>query len=111
LAALAKETAIVTPAALALWEAFLLLRERRVAAAMRTHAGWVAALLFPAVPLAAWYGYHFHKTGFVFGNPEYLRYNASANLDVQRIGVSLYHRLLHLTMHMNLFVPVVCALA
>jgi 4-amino-4-deoxy-L-arabinose transferase-like glycosyltransferase len=107
LAALSKETAILTPAALALWEAFLSLRERT----LRDHAFWIAALLAPILPLLAWYGYHYHRTGFVFGNPEYLRYNATANLDAHRIALCLYHRLLHLTMHMNMFVPVTCTAA
>ena len=107
LAALSKETAIITPAALALWEAVLYFRDRK----LRPHATWIAALLAPILPLASWYAYHRHRTGFAFGNPEYLRYNATANLDPHRIELSLYHRLLHLTMHMNLFVPVTCALA
>lgn len=111
LAALAKETSIVTPAALAMWEIASLLRERRTEPAVREHAGWLAAMLFPALPLAGWYWYHFSRTGFVFGNPEFLRYNATANLDTHRIVLCLYHRLLHLTMHMNLFVPTVCTLA
>jgi len=111
LGALSKETAVVTPAALAAWESFLLLRERSIAGAVHEHAAWVGAMLFPALPLAAWYAYHFHETGFMFGNPEFLRYNATANLDAHRIMLCLYHRLLHLTMHMNLFVPVVCTLA
>lgn len=111
LSVLAKETAIVTPAALAIWETILLVRERADAEARRAHVTWVAALLFPALPLAGWYAYHFHKTGFIFGNPEFLRYNATANLDAHRIALCLYHRLLHLTMHMNLFVPTVCTLA
>ena len=97
--------------ALAILEAFLLVRERSVPGLRRAHAGWLGALLAPILPLAAWYAYHFHRTGFVFGNPEYLRYNATANLDAHRIALCLYHRLLHLTMHMNLFVPVLCALA
>ena len=107
LAALSKETAIVTPAALALWEAIQYLRDRK----LRPHATWITALLAPALPLIARYAYHYRRTGFVFGNPEYLRYNATANLDAHRIALSLYHRLLHLTMHMNLFVPVTCAIA
>jgi 4-amino-4-deoxy-L-arabinose transferase-like glycosyltransferase len=107
LAALSKETAIITPAALALWEAFLLLRDRKP----RLHAPWIAAFLTPILPLAAWYAYHYHRTGFVFGNPEFLRYNATANLDAHRIALCLYHRLLHLTLHMNMFVPVICTLA
>ena len=111
LAALSKETAIVTPVALAILEAFLLVRERSVPGLRRAHSRWLGALLAPILPLTAWYAYHFHRTGFVFGNPEYLRYNATANLDAHRIALCLYHRLLHLTMHMNLFVPVLCALA
>jgi 4-amino-4-deoxy-L-arabinose transferase-like glycosyltransferase len=107
LAALSKETAIITPAALALWEAILLVRTRK----LRPHVGWIAALLSPILPLAAWYAFHYHRTGFVFGNPEFLRYNATANLDSHRILLCLYHRLLHLTMHMNMFVPVSCAIA
>jgi 4-amino-4-deoxy-L-arabinose transferase-like glycosyltransferase len=111
LAALSKETAIVSPVALAVWESYLLLRDRSVPNLRRAHFGWLAALLAPILPLAAWYAYHFHRTGFVFGNPEFLRYNATANLDAHRIALCLYHRLLHLTMHMNMFVPVLCALA
>ena len=109
LAALSKETAIVTPAALAAWEAFLLWRGRRLSGSVRMHVGWAAALLAPILPLTTWYAYHYHRTGFVFGNPEFLRYNATANLSVHRIALCLYHRLLHLTMHMNMFVPVTCA--
>ena len=107
LAALSKETAIITPAALALWEAILYFRDRN----LRVHATWIAAFLAPILPLAAWYAYHYHRTGFVFGNPEFLRYNATANLDAHRIALGLYHRFLHLTMHMNMFVPVTCAAA
>ncbi len=108
LAALSKETAIVTPLALALWEGVQFLRERE---AKRNHLRWIISLLLPILPLAAWYAYHYHHTGFVFGNPEFLRYNATANLSPLRILLSLWHRVLHLTVHMNLFVPVLCAVA
>jgi 4-amino-4-deoxy-L-arabinose transferase-like glycosyltransferase len=111
LAALSKETAIVTPAALALWEAILLIRNRDEAIFRSSRRNWLIALLTPILPLAAWYAYHYHQTGFVFGNPEFLRYNATANLDAYRIALCLWHRLLHLTTHMNMFVPVVCAIA
>ena len=107
LAALSKETGVITPVALALWEAFLSLRDRK----LRRRAGWIAALLVPVLPLAAWYAYHRHRTGYAFGNPDFLRYNATANLDAHRVALGLYHRFLHLTMHMNMFVPVTCALA
>jgi 4-amino-4-deoxy-L-arabinose transferase-like glycosyltransferase len=111
LAALSKETAILTPAALALWEAILYLRDRNLRLHATQHGRWIAALLSPILPLASWYAYHYHRTGFIFGNPEFLRYNATANLDAHRIALCLYHRLLHLTLHMNMFVPVTCALA
>jgi 4-amino-4-deoxy-L-arabinose transferase-like glycosyltransferase len=111
LAALSKETAIVTPAALALWEAVLLIRDRHAPVLRRPHLNWLFALLVPILPLAAWYAYHYHHTGFVFGNPEFLRYNATANLDIHRIALCLWHRLLHLTTHMNMFVPVIGTIA
>jgi 4-amino-4-deoxy-L-arabinose transferase-like glycosyltransferase len=108
LAALSKETSIVTPVALALREVVLLLQNRREPPLRRLHLSWVFTLLSPILPLVAWYAYHYHKTGFVFGNPEFLRYNATANLDAYRILLCLWHRLLHLTTHMNMFVPVAC---
>ena len=111
LSVLSKETAIVTPFALALWEAILLIRNRRNPTHRRDHLSWLAALVTPILPLAAWYAYHRHRTGFIFGNPEFLRYNATANLDAHRIALCLWHRLLHLTTHMNMFVPVLCAIA
>ncbi|MEO8736887.1 MAG: glycosyltransferase family 39 protein, partial [Edaphobacter sp.] len=107
LSALSKETAIITPLALALWEAILFLQNRRKA----NNLGWLAALLSPILPLVAWYAFHYHRTGFIFGNPEFLRYNATANLSAYRIGLCLWHRFLHLTTHMNMFVPVVATVA
>jgi 4-amino-4-deoxy-L-arabinose transferase-like glycosyltransferase len=104
LAALSKETAIITPLALAAWEAVQFLRSHK----KRAHLLSFAALSAPILPLLAWYAYHRHKTGFIFGNPEFLRYNATANLDAYRIVLCLWHRILHLTVHMNMFVPVAC---
>ncbi|WP_245536146.1 ArnT family glycosyltransferase [Terriglobus roseus] len=122
LACLSKETAIVIPAALFCFE-FLLLADRMPAVKHRirqqlptTYAAdagpehrldgrMLLALATPAVFLALWYLYHHHKTGFTFGNPEFLRYNATANMSFSRIALSLRHRLVHLTVHMNLYVP------
>jgi 4-amino-4-deoxy-L-arabinose transferase-like glycosyltransferase len=107
LSVLSKETAIITPVALALWEAVLYLQNRR----KRDTLTWLVALLSPILPLAAWYAYHYHRTGFIFGNPEFLRYNATANLSAYRIALCLWHRFLHLTTHMNMFVPVIATIA
>jgi len=108
-AVLSKETAIFTAFALALFEAVLFYRSG--GKQRRSHALWIVSLLSPALPLAAWYAYHRARTGFIFGNPLFLRYNATANLDAHRIAVALGYRLLHLATHMNMFVPVAFALA
>ena len=106
LSALSKETAIVTPFALALHRIYLVARDtpRR-----REHLLRLASLSFCVLPLVGWYMFHYHRTGFVFGNPEYLRYNATANMDAHRVVLSLYHRLLHLLAHMNMWVATVLA--
>ena len=105
LAVLSKETAVVTPVALFASElVFPRNGERR---SLR----FSSVLLMPLLPLASWYAYHRYKTGFVFGNPEYLRYNATSTLDAVRIAVAFGHRVFHLTAHMNLFVPVLCTAA
>ncbi len=112
-AALSKETAVVTPVALALLEVWEGVRAQRrgETGAARAAWSWAAALTAPVVPLLAWYGYHYAKTGYVFGNPEFLRYNASANLSAARLGLALWHRLLHLVGHVNLYVATLCGVA
>jgi Dolichyl-phosphate-mannose-protein mannosyltransferase len=99
LAALSKETAVVTPLALAVWESW-------AGRSRRGNFRTVLALLAPVVPLAAWYAWHWHKTGFVLGNPAYLRYNATATLTPERVLLALGYRAMHLALHMNMFVPV-----
>jgi hypothetical protein len=113
-AALSKETAIVVPltlAAVGLFEAFRSRGTRTEAAARGRLLVETAWLLSCALPLAAWYAWHYAKTGFLFGNPEFLRYNAQANLSPLRFLAAFGHRILHLTMHMNMFVPVLMAIA
>jgi len=108
-AALCKETAIAIPLTLA---AVSFVEGWRTAGPARGRLWREAAWLGSCVaPLAAWYGFHFFKTGFLFGNPEFLRYNAQANLEPLRILAALFHRTLHLTAHMNLFVPVLMTIA
>jgi 4-amino-4-deoxy-L-arabinose transferase-like glycosyltransferase len=110
-AALSKETAIIQPAALAALELVLLLRTWKVPRLRRAHAGWLAALSFPLFPLLAWYAYHHHVTGFTFGNPEYLRYNATANFNAAHIFTILHYRFMHLFWQRNIWVPLSLALA
>jgi Dolichyl-phosphate-mannose-protein mannosyltransferase len=115
LAALAKETAILAPAALVGWE---LLRLVTRPASERTHVGTAAPstgsgqapgcpversstawprrilpLLVPLLPLALWYAYHYTRTGYVFGNPEFFRYNVAATLNPFRFLLALVLRL------------------
>ncbi|MCU1314595.1 MAG: hypothetical protein JWM54_2352 [Acidobacteriaceae bacterium] len=108
LAALSKETAVCTPMALAAYELSRALRVRGERLSALRNA---AVLLASVLPLCGWYVYHWRRTGFALGNPEFLRYNAEATLSPLRILLALFHRLLHLTAHVNLFVPVFCGLA
>src|SRR5713226_7576639 len=95
LAALAKETAILAPLALFAWELvarWLPARWSELAPPSgRRSRSFI--LLMPLLPLACWYGYHYVKTGFLFGNPEFLRYNVTATLDPLRIPLALGLRL------------------
>ncbi len=110
-AALAKETAVATPLALAAYELVLLIRTAPVGGKIRLFSNTVPPLLLSLLPLCGWYAYHWHETGFVLGNPEYLRYNAIATLSLLRIVLAFAHRLMHITAHMNMFVPVLCGFA
>jgi len=60
--------------------------------------------LLCAIPLICWLVYHRHVTGYVFGNPEYLRYNVGATLSPLRILLSLLIRLWQILGYLNLFV-------
>ena len=78
-AVLSKETAIVIPVTLAIMALVDGFRSSREECKRRSiDAAWFAAC---AIPLIAWYGWHFAKTGFVFGNPAFLKYNAQANIE------------------------------
>jgi 4-amino-4-deoxy-L-arabinose transferase-like glycosyltransferase len=108
-AALSKETSVVIPltlAAVSLIES--LLHRPPVRFRLWRETFWLSVCV---VPLASWYAYHEAKTGFLFGNPEFVRYNAETTLAPLRILAAFGHRILQLTAHMNLFVPVLIALA
>jgi 4-amino-4-deoxy-L-arabinose transferase-like glycosyltransferase len=111
LAALSKETSILQPATLAALQVLLLLRDRHSPLLRRQHLRWIATLSFPLLPLIAWYAYHRHVTGFTFGNPEYLRYNATANLTTAHILQAIRYRFLHLFWQRNIWLPILLALA
>jgi Dolichyl-phosphate-mannose-protein mannosyltransferase len=108
LAALCKETAIVTPLAIALWMGYQAVRSANPNWRRSLRLGlW---LLTPLLPLLGWYAYHRYRTGYIFGNPQFVRYNATSTLTPLRILVALAHRVMQLTAHMNLFVPVLCTI-
>ncbi|HEY4010276.1 MAG TPA: glycosyltransferase family 39 protein, partial [Acidobacteriaceae bacterium] len=111
LAALSKETAIVQPAALVALEVTRWVRDRSLAPRRREHLGWIAAFTAPFVLLSAWYAYHRARTGFTFGNPTYLRYNATANFTAAHIFTALRYRLLHLVWQRNIWLPILLAVA
>jgi 4-amino-4-deoxy-L-arabinose transferase-like glycosyltransferase len=111
LAVLSKETSIVEPAALAALQLVSLVRDHRSPLLRRQHLTWIATLTFPILPLVAWYAYHHHVTGFTFGNPEYLRYNATANLTAAHILQAIRYRFLHLFWQRNIWLPILFALA
>ena len=102
-AALCKETAIAVPLTLAAFSCVAGLREPT----QNRRQFWRESAILAAsiLPLLGWYAWHYAKTGYVFGNREYLRYNAEATITPVRILAAFGHRILHLTAHMNLFVP------
>ncbi len=110
LAALAKETTVVVTLTLFGFDLLTTLAQHyrpqlaeRLRLPRRTLAQ-AAAYLLALVPLIGWYAYHHHRTGHVFGNPDYLRYNVGATLTPLRIFLSAVMRLWHAAGYMNLFV-------
>jgi 4-amino-4-deoxy-L-arabinose transferase-like glycosyltransferase len=108
LAALSKETAIAVPLTLAFLNVAEGLRAGTGRNGLWREAGW---LVLSCVPLAGWYAWHYAKTGFVFGNPGFFEYNAEMTMVPVRILAAFGHRVLHLTAHMNMFVPCLLTLA
>jgi hypothetical protein len=103
LSVLAKETAILAPLALAGWELLSYVARRRTRlsklwsesddASTSARIYRVASLVIPVLPLAAWYAYHYAHTGYVFGNPEFFRYNVASTLNPLRFLLALLLRL------------------
>lgn len=106
LAVLTKETAILAPAGLFAWElvrSFTRFRAPTRAAARRL---W---LCLPVIVLGLWYGYHYARTGFVFGNPEFFRYNVQATMHPMRMLLALAMRLWQIFGYMNLWLLTLAA--
>lgn len=111
LAALAKETAILAPLSLAAWETFGWLA-RKTAMRELWHKAvpavgtvrQIASLLLAALPLGLWYAYHYTRTGYIFGNPEFFRYNVAATLRPARFFLALAMRLWQVTGYLHLWV-------
>ena len=120
LAALAKETAILAPIALAAWALMRhFLPPQLVPQRGNDHVGTAAPgrpversstatrrifpLLIPLLPLALWFAYHYARTGYVFGNPEFFRYNVAATLNPWRFVLALLLRLWQVFGYMHLW--------
>jgi hypothetical protein len=108
LAVLAKETAILAPVALVGWEVLRNILPRRFDAYVGTAAPSASpgcpversstvrrtiSLLIPLFPLILWYAYHYSRTSYIFGNPEFFRYNVAATLSPLRFLLALIARL------------------
>jgi hypothetical protein len=96
-AALTKETAIVAAVALLAWQIALAIvpqiRRRfpdlAIPQGRRTR---MVHLLLPIIPLVVWFGFHYAKTGHVFGSPEFFQYNVAATLNPLRIPLAFVLR-------------------
>jgi hypothetical protein len=113
LAPLAKETAIIAPMALFAWELIcpLLARSRRESWCLdRCSTQRTFWFLLCGLPLSVWFLYHHYRTGFYFGNPQYLRYNLQANLTPLRMILAMLIRLWHVFAYLNLFLLTLGAL-
>jgi hypothetical protein len=107
LAPVAKETAIVTPLALFAWELmspFLPDKITRASTHIERSVRQKASFLLCVVPIAIWLAYHRYETGYLFGNPEFLRYNVGATIAPLRVLLAFLTRLGQLLCSLNLFV-------
>ncbi len=121
LAGLAKETAILAPIALAGWQIVGFVARRT-----SLHGLWrnsndgvqpavdqarrILGLLLSAMPLALWYGFHYGRTGHVFGNPEFFRYNVTSTLNLTRFFLALWLRAWQVCGYLCLWILTLAAL-
>jgi hypothetical protein len=128
-AVLAKETAILAPLALFAWELLAkLLKVNAPSEPAQAREGTASAvppvptsdralapeeclpkrgpsllllLLLPLIPLALWYAFHYARTGFVFGNPEFFRYNVQTTVQPLRVLLAFGLRLWQVVGYLN----------
>ena len=100
LSALSKETAIITPVALAIYDLGLTWRR---SGQRRTVLQRASLLLSSVIPLGIWFLYHRSLTGFFFGNPEFFAYNVTGTLTPVRILISIGLRIWQMLGYMNLW--------
>ena len=98
LAVLSKETAVVTPIALAIWEFFLSPEADAESGKIRR----AAIRLVPVLPLTAWLFYHHHATGRFLGDAQFYQYNVTNVMVPLRFLVALAIRVWHLLGFMNM---------
>jgi hypothetical protein len=121
LAGLAKETAILAPAALAAWEMAGVIGRRsslrwlwRETGDSNRKAGSnvvrIAPLLVSVLPLALWYAYHYSRTGYVFGNPEFFRYNVASTMNLTRFLLALGLRIWQVVGYLHLWILTLAAM-
>lgn len=118
-AALCKETAIVFPLVLAVYDFIYPPRttQSRTGPGMRQTLHRIGVrlvhpllLLLSAAPLAGWFLYHHVVTGFFFGNPAFFAYNVTATLTPLRVVLSIFVRLWQLFGYMNLWLLTLAAI-
>ncbi|HMF89911.1 MAG TPA: glycosyltransferase family 39 protein [Candidatus Angelobacter sp.] len=105
LAVLSKETAIIIPFALVLWEVVASRGEPA-----RDRLARTAIWFTPLLPLAGWLIYHYHLTGRVFGGAEFYQYNVTQALNPLRFLAAFSLRLWHLFGTMNMMALTASAL-
>ncbi len=117
LAGITKETAVLVPLTLCAWEIVCWLAagrksETRPAFCLNQRSTLARALtlLLTLAPLALWFAYHRHVTGYTFGNPEYFRYNVASTFNLSRVSDAFWERIKHVTFHMNLYALTLAAL-
>ncbi len=113
LATLAKETAIIVVVGLLSWELLRFLWRKKLVFTTPqlplpdwTRMAWLLGTL---IPLLLWYLYHYQRTGFVFGNAEFFRYNVQATVHPLRILLALLIRIWQTVGYLHLWVLTVAA--